>query len=302
MQLVSIFFPLNTAVRMMRLQKRLDAGESVTVSEKNRTYSLASLDYQIENNIEPLLRWSAQKEFTAENILFLREVRDFKRKWNAVTKRRGTLTPTQLRERYEDAAVIYFTLVNPLTAKFNININHKTYMELQALFSGLRYEPFDDGSDLASFNSQSTGSGKSDNVVTPWADFESDGDAKAILHKASDEAFDDRSVGKLYPMPMTELCSSHDGASTQSRKSVSDGKDEPANITVPAGFTIDCFDNAYDVVRYDVYVNTWSRYEARFSRPQQSRDNSGGVAPVDRSGSKGDVAAMVKRGSKAFGA
>jgi hypothetical protein len=284
MQFVSIFFPLWDAMKMRNLSRKLGSFGSSTTSltpsteEKNRTYSLASLDYQIENNIEPLLRWAAQKEFTAENIVFIRSVRDFKKKWLLLSKRGpGTaLSHDQLRDRYEEAAVIYFTLVNPCTAKFNINIDHKTYMELQALFAGLKYEPFGDW-DSASYKSST----KSENVVTPWADFEtalsekdSTGSGSTLSPKCTSDALSDHTLDKLYPLPVTEIRSSNEGSriGTQTSDSLADSS---MHLKIPPAFSVDVFNRAYDIVRRDVYVNTWSRYEARFSRPA-SGGNGGG--------------------------
>lgn len=104
MQLVSILFPLLGTRRHVNIDKKgrdsLD-GQSMSSQEKNKDiYSMASLEMQISKNVDPLLRWAAQKEFTAENIVFLRAVRDFKKKWSLAAKR-GPLNEDQMRDRFE---------------------------------------------------------------------------------------------------------------------------------------------------------------------------------------------------------
>src|ERR1700760_3662027 len=180
MQFVSILFPLFDAYKNKAAKRTVTTTPNLDIipcedcnptlqhaSRARDVYSMASLEMQISKNLDPLLRWATEKEFTAENIVFLRAVRDFKRKWMNIMKRVPHLNPLQERERFEDAAFIWFKLVNPLTARFNINIDYRTYSELEQIFSGLRYEPFDD--DEASSNKSSA---RSDNVVAPWLDSE----------------------------------------------------------------------------------------------------------------------------------
>jgi hypothetical protein len=269
MQFVSIFFPLWDAYKNKTSKSSLTGDNAVdqtrhgiaplTPGVKARDiYSMASLEMQINKNLDPLLRWAAEKEFTAENIVFLRAVRDFKRKWTNVNKRSPALSQEQERERYEDAAYIWFKLVNPLTARFNINIDYRTYSELEQMFSGLRYEPYDD--DESSSNKSSS---RSDNVVAPWLDAEKDSQPRppsptsstSPTYISDEKSYSD--VDKLYPIPITEI--------TVRGQELSDGAENCYQI--PAHFTLEVFDKAFETVKNDVFLNTWVRYEARFSRP-----------------------------------
>lgn len=255
MQAVSIIVPIIDALTARSVKRKLagpssDSQGSFSVKEKNKDYSMASLEYQISNNVDPLLRWAAQKEFTAENILFLRDVIDFKRKWSIATNR-GHLTDDQLRERYEEAALIYFTLINPSTAKFNINIDYRTYNELERMFSGLVYVPFCDDRSSISKTSQS------ENIITPWADVEE----FSASPRASDEGITNSDIDKLYRLPVTEIRASIDDMPRQS------SIDLPY-LYIPPTFSLEVFDKAYESVKQDVFLNTWVRYEARFSKPR----------------------------------
>jgi len=211
--------------------------------------SMGSLEMQISKNIDPLLRWAAQTEFTAENIVFLREVRDYKKKWTDVAKH-GPLSEDQRREQYEDAALIYFTLVNPLTAKFNVNLDHRTYLALKEIFHGVRYAPYED-------KSSSRRSSKSDNVIAPWEDYDS-----TPSFSMSDTSNDSNAVSDFekVALPTAEI------------KLGEDDKDshDPLLSMIPNDFTINLFDKAYDVVKQDVFLNTWPKYEARYAKPRPS--------------------------------
>jgi hypothetical protein len=255
MQAVSIIIPITDALKARSVERKLgrpllDSQNSSSAEEKNRDYSMASLEYQISNNVDPLLRWAAQKEFTAENIVFLRAVLDFKRKWS-VAANHGHLTSNQLRERYEEAALIYFTLVNQLTAKFNINVDHRIYRELEQMFAGVSYAP------LADDNSSTVKFSKTENIITPWDDIEE----FSVGSRNSDEAIIKNDVDKLYPIPITEIRASIDDTLRQSSLGL-------PHIHIPSAFSLEVFDKAYHSIRHDVFLNTWMRYEARFSKPR----------------------------------
>ncbi|KAF4300831.1 putative integral membrane protein [Botryosphaeria dothidea] len=111
------------------------------------------------------------------------------------------LTPTDSRSRYEDAAVIFFTFINPVTSRMTVNIDNKTYKD----------------------NRQEQ--------VTPW---EKD-DVASQCQRA--ESFDRRRL--------QYLCE--------------DGDEEDCE-TVPKGFSLSVFDSAYQIIKDDIFYNTWLRY------------------------------------------
>ncbi|KAF2274769.1 uncharacterized protein EI97DRAFT_99695 [Westerdykella ornata] len=122
--------------------------------------SMHALEFSIEHSIEPLISWAASREFTAENAIFLREVRNFKKKWGSLQ----VVTTAQRRQMYAEASLIFFTLVNPCTAETPINIDYKIFRTLQKTFEGIEYDPY-----------MPQGSGTTplsppvkENVVCPW--------------------------------------------------------------------------------------------------------------------------------------
>jgi len=275
MEIVSICFPIYDAIRDMQIRlRRLSA--TPNQDQQNESYSMGSLEMQISKNIDPLLRWAAHTEFTAENVVFLREVRDFKKKWTDIS-RHGPLSEDQRREQYEDAALIYFTLVNPLTAKFNINIDHRTYLALKEVFNGVRYAPYQDET--------SSKSSKSDNVITPWDDYDST--PSLALSDTSTDSKSGSDIEKLYPLPVAEIKVGGDGQEQLA---------DPLLSLIPKHFSIDIFDKAYEVVKQDVFLNTWPKYEARYARPRPSTGSLPSEASHDRERSP----AMADRSSAGF--
>jgi hypothetical protein len=200
---------------------------------------MQSLEFVIKNNIEPLITWAARKEFTAENMVFLREVRNFRQRWGvgdgktspspyssrsekqceagSTSTSTGTtlFTTVQRKQQYAEASLIFFTLINPFTAETPINIEYKVFRALQSLFSGVLFDPYE--CDASSERSAR------DNVVCPWED-EIDKLERADSMK-SDEVEGSVDVNR-----------------------------------VPAEFGTDCFDAAFESIKYLVFTNTWPRY------------------------------------------
>jgi hypothetical protein len=137
---------------------------TVTCSKELKSKSsMQALEFSIEHSIEPLIAWAANREFTAENTIFLREVRNFKKKWSSLK----SVTTGQRRQMFNEASLIYFTLVNPFTAETPINIEYKIFKTLQNMFSDVEFDPYMP-------RSKSPDDPKSpvlrENVVCPWED------------------------------------------------------------------------------------------------------------------------------------
>jgi hypothetical protein len=129
---------------------------------KSKT-SMQSLEFTIQHSIEPLIAWAAAREFTAENCIFLREVRNFKKKWGSLR----IVTTAQRRQMFNEASLLFYTLINPFTAEAPINIEYKIFKTLQNMFADVEYDPYMP-------RSQTPEDAKSpiarENVVCPWED------------------------------------------------------------------------------------------------------------------------------------
>lgn len=124
---------------------------------------MQALEFSIQHSIEPLIAWAAAREFTAENTIFLREVRNFKKKWSSLK----IVTTAQRRQMFNEASLIFFTLVNPFTAESPINIEYKIFKTLQNMFADVEFDPYMPRSktpdDLKSPIMR-------ENVICPWED------------------------------------------------------------------------------------------------------------------------------------
>jgi hypothetical protein len=136
--------------------------KSISTKELRPKAGMQALESCIEHNIEPLIEWTASREFTAENTIFLREVRNFKKKWTSTYN----ITTPQRREMHTEASLIFFTLVNPFTAETPINIEYKIFKELQAQFEGMEYDPY--MPERSSSPTDPVSPTERENVVCPW--------------------------------------------------------------------------------------------------------------------------------------
>ncbi|KAF2715554.1 hypothetical protein K504DRAFT_397003, partial [Pleomassaria siparia CBS 279.74] len=141
----------------------VNKGPQITLGKELKPKaSMQALEYSINNSIESLIDWAASREFTAENTIFLREVRNFRRKWAGLRM----VTTAQRRQMFTEASLIFFTLVDPLTAEMPINIEYKVFRSLQNTFSTLEYDPYKPPSRSNTPISPSS----RDNVICPWED------------------------------------------------------------------------------------------------------------------------------------
>ncbi|KAF2828040.1 hypothetical protein CC86DRAFT_203503 [Ophiobolus disseminans] len=199
----------------------LTSAKSTTVvfsKELKSKASMQALEFSIQHSIEPLIAWAASREFTAENTIFLREVRNFKKKWSSLRN----VTTAQRRQMFNEASLIFFTLINPFTAESPINIEYKIFKTLQNIFSSVEFDPYMPRSrtpdDLKSPVLR-------ENVVCPWED---------TLSR---------------PASLNSTNSTGSTASTSSSRGI-----------VPSEFTEAVFDAAFESIKYLVFTNTWPRY------------------------------------------
>jgi len=119
-----------------------------TSTRKSKTIAndYDAFEYTLKHNIQPLFIFAATKDFTSENIQFLREVGEFKKVWSLHTSYPDDeivveTMAARKRQLFEHAARIYFELVCPTTSRCYINVDSKIYAGLEQTFSSLTYEP-----------------------------------------------------------------------------------------------------------------------------------------------------------------
>ena len=114
-------------------------------------YSMQHLEKTLSEDVSDLLQFAATKEFTGENIVFLTQIRDWKRCWHQESTMKTHMSREAKRRLYNNAAEIFFSSVCLQTAQFPVNVEHRVYVALEQLF-----------------RAQSTPIQRSD--VTPFAD------------------------------------------------------------------------------------------------------------------------------------
>lgn len=110
--------------------------EELHASSIGRLYSLTALERALLINPSPLLHFAATKDFTAENIVFLTEIRCWREAWKAAPKdlNTGEVTEDARTRLFQMAVEIFITSVYEKTAEFPINIEGHINKELTALF------------------------------------------------------------------------------------------------------------------------------------------------------------------------
>lgn len=237
--------------------------------------SMQALEFNIEHSIEPLISWAANREFTAENTIFLREVRNWKKKWISAaveaanendplkekdmeggctpedSARKG-LSSAQRRQMFTEASLIFFTLVNPFTAETPINIEYKIFRNLQTIFSGVEWDPYLPTSETRNSGrrSSSTGSTADDkNAIMPQPPSPS---AAAVPRDNVVCPWEE-----IFDRP-TSIDSMGSGCSRV--PTVSSAGEVGGVAHVPREFNEDVFDAAFESIKYLVFTNTWPRY------------------------------------------
>ena len=241
-QLVSIFIPVYDARKIEQLRRKTSSlySNSTTTSKSRDQYSMSALEAQINEDIDSLLIWTSKREFTAENVVFLKAVRDFKRKWTSEEAGDRTLSAVHIRQCYKEAGLIFFNLVNPNTARFDINIDSVTYRQLESAFSALATP------DLC----PKTPGGE--NLVCPWNDnFQQL--TETAMHGSETQLVDQ--VNNTYHSQVLAV-----EMKDMDRSRHRPGSAKSSTSMVPAKFGTNIFDKAYASIRYLIFTNSWVKY------------------------------------------
>lgn len=162
MQFITIFFPICEGMMIRHYQH---AGPPLIKSTKHKhtptsrsgdslipsTFSVASLnndlyvetmlDKVLATNPDPLLYFAATKDFTAENIVFLMQVRKWRDAWDLAPRSKvsemigaDVVTAAARARLYTSAVQIFITCVHDETALFAINLDSEVRNNLIAFF------------------------------------------------------------------------------------------------------------------------------------------------------------------------
>ena len=231
-----------------------------------RINTMASLRKALSVNPGPLLHFAATRDFTAENILFLVRVREWRSAWEVAPTTGMEISPPAFTNLFNMAVDIYSSLIDERTAEFPINIEDKIRRNLDAVFASAaavsdsrrstesdEQTLFGEGSaksDIVPFeritlkqmgNGSSSSSGSSPGSPQPqlWG----------VQNPTATTVLGVKSLATPSPPPMT-LFAPHPCV-----RPLGDAKG-----VIREGFGKDVFDEAERSIEYLVLTNTWQKF------------------------------------------
>ncbi|CZR60216.1 uncharacterized protein PAC_10112 [Phialocephala subalpina] len=233
---------------------------SMSQYRSNEMYTTAALEKVLLLNPTPLLQFAATKDFTAENILFLVAVIDWKAKWSRLRASPLPEPKPEVRKMlWREAVEIYAYGVSERYARFPVNIEWRLRKTLDEMFAEvvevLKKETVgeDEKMDEDPYS-----------PVTPFASSPAEFPMKSMPPITKDFGHGSSSM----PSTPTTKRGNHNDAEMHSQESYDesiqdhdlrhDGGGE--KFTLPEGFNERIFDAAEKSVKYLVVTNTWRKF------------------------------------------
>ena len=104
---------------------------------KSQMFAMESLEKALAVNPKPLLHYAATRDFTAENIVFLLQVRRWRAAWVVASgyAGSGSITQNARAHLYAMAVQTYIASVNEKTAEYPINVEGPIRSALDDVFA-----------------------------------------------------------------------------------------------------------------------------------------------------------------------
>lgn len=130
----------------LKKPRRSKAGSVSTNTSDNSILTMDALEHTLVKNPEPLQQFSALKDFSGENIAFLRRVAEWKTKFypkgaersmSVIAEKGAPASPTtevDMRSSFEEALRIYIDFISARGAEFQINLSSPDFKKLAAVF------------------------------------------------------------------------------------------------------------------------------------------------------------------------
>lgn len=226
---------------------------SSTVQESNfrSNYTLSALEKVLAHNPGPLLHFAATSDFSAENILFLLAVQDFKAKWARIRSSPIPEPKPQVRRRlWNEALEIYAFAVSEKWAQFPINIEWRLRRTLDVMF-GAAVESY-----MRERDEESEKAGRDISLAGPSTE-------KSITSVTLSRA---TSNGSSFPPTSTTFPISQSQNIDMDIKNSCDDKIKLSPTfhedrgTVSKEFNEHVFDAAEKSIKYLVVTNTWRKF------------------------------------------
>ncbi|KAH6957534.1 hypothetical protein BKA56DRAFT_637838 [Ilyonectria sp. MPI-CAGE-AT-0026] len=262
LEIFTIFFPCWEVFRHQTLrQETLDsinngnlirvAGSSLTVWSKGDSIensvgesilTMEALECVLERNPEPLQKFSALRDFSGENIAFLRAVAEWQSSLPLAVldpeKIKDDVAQELVRERFNSALRIYINFVSSHHAKFQINLSSQDLKRLASVFEPSARILYGEKHEI--------------DPATPFDSFEMTSKVKS-------------SSGSCRGSETGNMTGSINETEAIGDKALYWGD-------IPDGFDATIFHDAESSIKYLVFTNTWPK----FVKDRQSSINSNG--------------------------
>ncbi|KAF7540541.1 hypothetical protein G7Z17_g12161 [Cylindrodendrum hubeiense] len=111
---------------------------SIKTTSGESILTMGALEYVLERNPEPLQKFSALRDFSGENIAFLRSVAEWKSSLppsaRGPQKNMDSATQQLVRERFNSALRIYTSFISSRDAEFQVNLSSQDLKKLESIF------------------------------------------------------------------------------------------------------------------------------------------------------------------------
>ncbi|KAK5694083.1 hypothetical protein LTR97_009704 [Elasticomyces elasticus] len=241
--------------------KLFEALAADSMADGKELYRMAALEKALLINPTPLLHFAATKDFTAENIIFLLHVKEWRRAWRAAPcdPETGHLPHYAQRRLFNMALDIFASSVSDQTAEFPINLEGPAVKTLATIF-----EPH-----MASSRSGSSDGGQSEDgtLVGSWEmsqrprskvfDMEMTSDGPK-LRWSQEKDFDFTTVTAV--SQGTSIAPSTPGSQHEQQYDEAEKGNQPMLESVYPAIDDHVFDEAEKSIKYLVLTNTWRKF------------------------------------------
>ncbi|KAK0935444.1 hypothetical protein LTR48_000898 [Friedmanniomyces endolithicus] len=251
--------------------KLFEALAADSMADGKELYRMAALEKALLINPTPLLHFAATKDFTAENIIFLLHVKEWRAAWRTAPRdpQFDRVTPQAHRRLFNMALDIFAASISAHTAEFPVNLEGPTVHALARLF-----EPH-----MAASRSGTSGSDGSDQgtLVGSWEmshqphqrprstafDMEMTPSGPKLLWSPShdrkigllDVSITPVSQGSSIMAPSTAPAEGGENQDDEAEKG-----NQPMLASVYPDIDERVFDEAEASIRYLVLTNTWRKF------------------------------------------
>lgn len=223
-------------------------------ARQGEMYTMGALEKTLQLNPQPLLIFSALKDFSGENISFLIHVREWKAKWNSEKQKPNMLrkqSPVKtydqalIRQQFKQAVGIYASFVSLKYSDFPINISSAHLRELEAMFE-----------QYAALVCAEPAS----NAATPFENYWSSTFSDDLESQAGRDQLSVVSTVVLDGEKNESRPESAQARQLRELTMTNFGERLPANIGIPDIFDPTVFDRAELSIKELVLTNTWAKF------------------------------------------